>query len=170
MEGQGRDIAAAENLRWVLEREGREGRVFVFAHNSHVAKWRILPADEDQLHSAMGEFIHPLVGEDMVVIGSLYHQGETRDWLGLFGFDNELHPVPPSTPASVNAVMARVGMPRFLLDLRKLPDTGAVNKWFAEPRPVRNINVREEYNQIKPASAFDALLFVKEISPLHERR
>lgn len=166
MQGQGRDIAAAENLRWVLEQEGRQGRVFVFAHNSHVAKWRMPPADDQQLHSTMGEFIQPLVGADMVVIASLYHRGETRDWLGMFGFDNRLRPVLPSKPESLNAVMSRVGRPSFLLDLRKLPSSGAVRSWFAEPRPVRNINVREEYNQIQPAAAFDALLYIDEISPL----
>lgn len=169
MEGQGRDIAAAENLRWVLEQEGREGRVFVFAHNSHVAKWRLPPDDDAQLHSTMGELIHPYVGKQMVVIGTLYHQGQTRDWLGLFGFDNQLRPVLPSKPSSLNAVMARVGRPSMLIDLRQLPNTGAVTEWFAEPRPVRNINVRDEYNMIKPAAAFDALLFVDRISPLHEQ-
>jgi erythromycin esterase len=167
MKGQGRDIAAAENLRWVLQQEGPQGRVFVFAHNSHVAKWRMLPPDDAELHSTMGELIHPLVGNDMVVIASLYHRGETRDWLGMFGFDNELRPVPPSKPESLNAVMSRVGKPSFLLDLRAVPSAGAVRDWFAQPRPVRNINVREEYNQINPAAAFDTLLYIDRISPLH---
>ncbi|MBL8271390.1 erythromycin esterase family protein [Steroidobacter sp.] len=170
MKGQGRDIAAAENLRWVLEQEGPKGKVFVFAHNSHVAKWRMLPADDEQLHSTMAEFIHPQLGNDIVVIASLYHRGETRDWLGMFGFDNQLRPVPPSKPESLNAVMSRVGKPSFLLDLRKLPSEGDVRDWFEQPRPVRNINVREEYNQIKPAAAFDALLYIEKISPLHEQR
>lgn len=170
MKGQGRDIAAAANLRWVLEQEGPQGKVFVFAHNSHVAKWRMLPADDEQLHSTMAEFIHPQLGNDLVVIASLYHRGETRDWLGMFGFDNQQRPVPPSKPESLNAVMSRVGKPSFLLDLRKLPSTGAVRDWFEQPRPVRNINVREEYNQIKPAAAFDALLYIDQISPLHELR
>ncbi|MFC4312462.1 serine hydrolase [Steroidobacter flavus] len=167
MKGQGRDIAAAENLRWVLEQEGPKGRVFVFAHNSHVAKWRMLPADDAELHSTMSEFIHPLLGNDMVVIASLYHRGETRDWLGMFGFDNQLRKVPPSKPESLNGVMSRVGKPSFLLDLRALPKAGPVRDWFEQPRPVRNINVREEYNQIKPAAAFDALLYIDAISPLH---
>lgn len=167
MRGQGRDIAAAENLRWVLQQEGPQGRLFVFAHNSHVAKWRMLPADDAELHSTMAELIHPVVGNDMVVIASLYHRGDTRDWLGMFGFDNQLHSVPPSKPESLNAVMSRVGKPSFLLDLRALPSNGAVRDWFAQPRPVRNINVREEYNQIKPAAAFDALLYIDRISPLH---
>jgi erythromycin esterase len=167
MKGQGRDIAAAENLRWVLEQEGPKGRLFVFAHNSHVAKWRMLPADDAELHSTMAEFVQPLVGNDLVVIASLYHRGETRDWLGMFGFDNQLRAVPPSKPESLNGVMSRVGKPSFLLDLRTLPNAGPVRDWFAQPRPVRNINVREEYNQIKPAAAFDALLYIDAISPLH---
>ncbi|MBL8270869.1 erythromycin esterase family protein, partial [Steroidobacter sp.] len=91
-------------------------------------------------------------------------------WLGMFGFDNQLRPVPPSKPESLNAVMSRVSKPSFLLDLRKLPSKGDVREWFEQPRPVRNINVREEYNQIKPAAAFDALLYIEKISPLHEQR
>jgi erythromycin esterase len=33
-----RDVAMADNVKWVLEREGRGGRILVFAHNFHVKK------------------------------------------------------------------------------------------------------------------------------------
>lgn len=171
MDGDGRDIAAAENLRWVIEREGRRGRVLVFAHNSHVAKWREPPDDDERVHSAMGEFAHDLLGDDLAVIGTLYDRGETRDWIGLFGFTNDIRPVPPSIPSSLNGVMAQVGSARFVLDLRKLPQSGPVAQWFAEPQPVRNINIRDEYQgKLKPAVAFDALLFIRDITPLEPRR
>ncbi len=36
-----RDYAMAQNVQWALENEGREGRLLVFAHNSHVMSWRV---------------------------------------------------------------------------------------------------------------------------------
>lgn len=167
MKGEGRDIAAAQNLRWALEREGPEGRLFVFAHNSHVAKWRKRPKNDDDLHSTMGEFLNDYFGDDMVVIGSLYDRGAARDLLGLFRPRNETYAVPPSKSGSLNGLAAKSGRARFLLDLKKIPDSGTVPQWFSRLRAIRNINVRRGYHQIDTRAAFDALVFLRDITPLH---
>lgn len=167
MKGEGRDIAAAQNLRWALEREGPEGRLFVFAHNSHVAKWRKRPKNDDDLHSTMGEFVNDYFGDGMVVIGSLYDRGTARDLLGLFRPRNETYTVPPSKPGSLNGLAAKSGQARFLLDLKKVPDSGAVPQWFSKLQAIRNINVRRGYHQIDTRAAFDALIFLRDITPLH---
>lgn len=166
LDGDGRDIAAAENIRWALEREGPHGRVFLFAHNSHVAKWRKLPADESRLHSTMMELARDVLGDDVRVIASFYDGGTTKDWLGMFGITREVRTLEPSIPQSVNAMLAKVGPSTLFLDLASVPASGPIREWFDAERPVRNINVREGYNDIRPARAFDALLFVRDISPL----
>jgi CubicO group peptidase (beta-lactamase class C family)/erythromycin esterase-like protein len=166
--GEWRDIAAAENLRWVLEREGPRGRVFLFAHNSHVARWRKPPPREDELHSTMMELTRSASEEDVAVIASFHDSGTTRDWLGLFGFTQELRPVAASAPGSLNAVLARIGPPEFLLDLRETPPQGLARDWLGARQRVRNINIPGEYDETKPLLAYDAVLFVRHISPLRE--
>ena len=166
MRGEGRDIAAAENLRWALQREMPDGRLFVFAHNSHVAKWRIAPENDDSLHSTMGEFMVDYLADDLVVIGSLYDDGEARDLLGLFHPVNDVYRVPPSKASSLNGVASSAGLPLFLLDLGHAGRSSIAQSWFSEPRDIRNLNVRAGYHAIDTLAAFDALLFVKRLTPL----
>ncbi|MBL8271137.1 serine hydrolase [Steroidobacter sp.] len=166
LNGDGRDIAAADNLRWVLEQQGQRGRVFLFAHNSHVAKWRKLPADDGQLHSTMVELARSTLDVELRSIGSLYDTGSTKDWLGMFGMSRETRTLEPSTPSSLNDMLARLGPSTLLLDLRALPSEGTVYDWFSAERRIRNINIREGYDLTRPARAFDALLFERDISPL----
>jgi erythromycin esterase len=168
--GDGRDIAAAENLRWVLEREGPRGRVFLFAHNSHVARWRKPPPREEELHSTMMELARSASREDFAVIASFHDSGITRDWLGLFGFTQEHRPVAASAPGSFNAVLARIGPSEFLLDLRAPPPPGPARDWLGAQQRVRNINIPGEYDETKPLLAYDAVLFVRHISPLREMK
>lgn len=166
MRGEGRDIAAAKNLRWALEQEGPDGRLLVFAHNSHVAKWRLPPKDDDDLHSTMGEFIANDLDNDLVVIGSLYDGGEARDLLGLFHPVNAVYEAPPAKPGSLNGVAASAGLPLFLLDLRRAGRSPVARDWFSELREIRNLNVRAGYHRLDTLAAFDALFFVKALTPL----
>lgn len=166
MRGEGRDIAAAENLRWALQREMPNGRLFVFAHNSHVAKWRIAPENDDDLHSTMGEFAADYLEDDLVVIGSLYDGGKARDLLGLFHPVNGVYDVPSSRAVSLNGVASSAGLPLFLLDVSRVRHSTVAQSWFSEPRDIRNLNVRAGYHSIDTLEAFDALLFVRSLTPL----
>lgn len=167
MYGEGRDIAAAENLRWAVEREGADGRVFVFAHNSHIAKWRIPPENDDDLHSTMGEFMADYLGNDYIAVGTLYNEGEARDLLGIFRPVNDIYEVKPSKPGSLNGVAAAAGLPLYVLDLARAAQTPAVAGWFASLREIRNLNVRAGYHKVDALAAFDAFIHVDDLTPLH---
>lgn len=166
MGGEGRDIAAAENLRWALEQQAPDGRLFVFAHNSHVAKWRIAPKNNDDLHSTMGELVADYLGDDLFVIGSLYDNGEARDLLGLFRPVNKVYKVQPAKAGSLNDVASSTSLPMFLLDLERAKRSPATKSWFSELREIRNLNVRAGYHQVNTLAAFDALFFVRNLTPL----
>lgn len=166
MGGEGRDIAAAENLRWALEQEGPDGRLFVFAHNSHIAKWRLPPESEDDRHSTMGELISDYLAEDYIAIGSLYNGGEARDLLGLFRPVNEVYEAPPAKTGSLNAVAASIDAELFFLDLSQTSEDAPAKNWFVELKEIRNLNVRTGYHKIDTLKAFDALMFVETLTPL----
>lgn len=160
--GEGRDVADAQNLRWVLEREGPKGRVFVFAHNGHLSKRAALTKVARTVRSPMGELLRDSLGDDMVVIGSLFDQGTARELFGLYGPVNTTYSVAASAPDSLNAVFAKARPAPFLVDLRQLSNFTAVDQWFSQPRNVRHVAGYDAYDI---RASFDALLFVGNVSP-----
>lgn len=162
--GHGRDIASFDNLRWVLEREGEAGRIFVFMHNMHVTRWRKFAPPQHPLHSSLGEHANELLGRRMVVIGSSHYAGVTRNWLDLEGFDNCRRDLGPARGDSFDAALARARLPRFFLRLGDAPPP--ISKWLAQEQSVRNINILSEYSTLKPGASFDAVFFVRDIHPL----
>lgn len=60
-----RDRAMAENIRWMMEREGPDAKAVVWAHNGHVAT----------AEGAMGWYLRRNYGPDMVVFGFAFNQG-----------------------------------------------------------------------------------------------
>jgi erythromycin esterase len=162
-----RDAAMAETVEWIL---GRADRVVIGAANGHVQRWPFsAPPIVDHELTMLGEHLATSLGDQMVVIatscggGELFlHQpvpgdppGHTRTFV---------EPMPPLDEASLDELLATCGMPRYLLDLRKVPATGEVADRFAgltctmtggQPTPV---NVM---------AAFDAAVYVDAISPWH---
>lgn len=69
-----RDSAMAKNVQWAFENEGRQGRLFVFAHNGHV-----MSAKEDgrrmakvrEKPSMMGLHLRRAYGKDLYIIATL---------------------------------------------------------------------------------------------------
>ena len=104
-----RDSAMAENVRWVLEREGPAGRVLVFAHDMHVKNaptvggvWSVL----ERPPTAMGQHLRAALGPQLVIIGA-----------------TDGSPLAPNADStSVDALLTRVGVPRFVVDLRAARD------------------------------------------------
>lgn len=164
--GDGRDIASFDNLRWALEREGPQGRILLFMHNMHVTRWRKFAPPANPLYTSIGEHAADLLGERLFVIGTSHDGGTTRHWLDLPGFDNCLRPLGAAAPGSMDALLAKVGAFSYLLDLKRLPAHGAAFDGFDAEAPVRNINVASGYSALRPAAAFDALVFIPSITPL----
>jgi erythromycin esterase len=66
-----RDSAMAENVRWALENEGRQGRLLVFAHNAHVMNWKSDGrrwANVLEKPSMMGSHLRRVYGKDLYII------------------------------------------------------------------------------------------------------
>ncbi|MBL8266063.1 serine hydrolase [Steroidobacter sp.] len=167
--GGGRDIASFDNLRWALEREGPQGRVFLFMHNMHVTRWRKFAPPANPLYTSIGEHAAELLGDRLFVIGTAHGGGATRHWLDLPGFDNCLHPLSAAAPGSMDALLAKVSSSSYLLDLRRLPADSAAFDGFDVEAPVRNINVASGYSPLRPARSFDALVFFPSITPLQHQ-
>ena len=72
----------------------------------------------------------------------------------------------PARADSLDGALAGVGAERFVLDLRRAPSDGPVRRWLEQRRPVRYLAT---YEEMVPVEAFDALLFVEEVSPTRPR-
>jgi erythromycin esterase-like protein len=152
-----REIAMADNLQWVQQRESRRGRIFFFAHDLHVqtgveilgSPSRPVTGPWSRIRSA-GSYLRSALGSAMVVIGSYY------------AHDTALPPsdVPPADAHDVEDVLASLSISRFIMDLRELPDTGPLAEWFQLPHATG----QNPYT-IKPRAVYDAILFIHTIGP-----
>jgi erythromycin esterase len=147
-----RDAAMAENVLWVLQREGPGGRIAVFAHNGHVMNSRLeggIWSVFDRPLTAMGHYLRPLLGDDLIIIGSV-------------GTVTSAEASGTSSLASVDTRLAKVGLPLFLIDLRTSRGTPAAT-WLAEPQTLGTNTTT--HIALSPIAAFDALVFLGPLTP-----
>lgn len=131
-----RDRSMGENIRWILEHEGPEAKMVVWAHNWHVAT-EITDGIE-----VMGVHLRKMFGSKMVVFGFAFHQGSFQareifpNWLAEAG----LRPftVGAAAEGSLDAVLGGAGLKIAAIDLRALPQ-GTVAEWLQTPRLTRSL-------------------------------
>jgi erythromycin esterase len=149
-----RDAAMAENVLWVRRQEGNQGRILVFAHNAHVMNaasrggiWSVF----SEAPRMMGQHVRSALGNSLVIIGTC--AAESGDGL----------PVGAPLENSVEASLSKLGLPLFVLDLRRAAHDPGALAWLDERRPLRanfttqlDVDLRE---------AFDALIFMDRLTP-----
>jgi erythromycin esterase-like protein len=158
-----RDQSMADNIRWILDNSPR-AKIVLWAHNAHVATAAGLG------FGSMGESLRKMFGQQMVVFGFAFNQGsfqakemplESKGGLRTFH-------VGPAPEGSLDAMLASAGLRIAAIDLRALPQAGAVANWFGEPRATKSIGAGygEPFaanflvSQVIP-KIYDALLFVE---------
>ena len=125
-----RDRALADNLDWIVAREGPAGKILVYASHFHSStapvktSWR---ASEQARQQVAGTYLRRRYAERLLSIGNLIAQGEYAE----AGVKRRLGRVPPD---SIDAIAAQLGVPLYLLDLRSAP--AAVRRWLKEERPI----------------------------------
>jgi erythromycin esterase len=150
-----RELAMADNLRWVEQRESSRGKVFFFAHDAHVqANIQVFVRPITGRTRPAGMYLRSALGGDMVVIGTHFGRGA--------GFPAESAPEPPDT-AGMDSLLNSLSLPCFMMDLRELPSAGILHEWFQadhETRAGRGVTTR-----VAALGAYDAILFIGTITP-----
>ncbi len=145
-----RDAAQADNLRWVLEREGPQGRIFVFEQAGHL-DGRMMD------FSRYKDIKFPPTHSKLTTLGGRVRQALGGDWItiGTYWTDSDV-PALQKQAAKINGeggalsgILSQAGLPLFLLDTRGMPEEGA----FAAYR--------------ESAGAFGALIFVRAVTAAH---
>lgn len=166
-----RDSAMAENIRWIMEREGPDARIAVWSHNAHIANAEAVHRGDGSVWA--GHLLRPMFGDDLLIVGFLFNQGgftalpADEPALGLQTFE-----VGPAPYGTVESMFSGAGLRLAAVDLRRLPPQGAVAAWFREPRPTRYSwgdylpSAPDDYltDYVLPV-AFDALVYVDTTTP-----
>jgi erythromycin esterase len=101
----------------------------------------------------MGVYLRSALFDDVVIVGT----SSAANPRGLPPF------VPD--PSSIDAALARVGLPQFLLDLRGPHADRAATIWLAKRRTLR-ANFTTVLT-LAPGKAFDALVYIDTLTPAH---
>jgi erythromycin esterase len=152
--GDVRERAMADNVRWLLNEVGNGERVIVWAHNFHVGRDTFdldipgRPPTDDMV--SMAHYLGGDLGPDLVTIGFSFNRGDDPD-----------SPLPPAAEGTVDAALAQVGHPVFLVDLRSAPKAGPVYAWLNRKQRMRGEGGVAE---LVPARSYDVLAFTERIT------
>lgn len=142
-----RDAGMAENVQWIIDREGADARILLFAHNGHVSAEPLTGGVWSSFRKPprmLGSYLRPSLGRDLLIIGSV-GAGHMTD------------------PASIDVTFASVNTPYFVLDLRASNPTQPFSTWLAAAHRLgANDNT---FSIVHPNKAFDAFLYLNKLTP-----
>jgi erythromycin esterase len=157
-----RERGMARNIEWILENEGPRGRIFVSAHNAHVAKGNRSKPEGATLGAPivpMGRYLYQILGNSLLVMAATFNRGGFEA-VGPFKERN----FGPALADSVDGELSRLRIPFLILDLRSLPDT--VRRDLGRERLLRaNVASGDDgYDAYTPTESFDAVYFIERVS------
>jgi erythromycin esterase len=156
-----RDEAMAANVAWILEQEGPDAKIMLWAHNGHVR------ANSAAGTTRMGGHLRKRFGNEMVVMGFAFNQGSFQAIDMKKGLREFI--VNPGPSGTLDAILAAAKIPLFAVDLRAA-GSRPIADWFKSLQKSREIGATysedQEFRMLEqaPAEAFDVLLFVEKTS------
>ena len=161
-----RDRCMAENVAWILEHEGPESKIVLWAHNGHVAHTPSMPGT-----GPMGAELECRFGVDHVVFGFSFNRGSFqaihRPPSGGEGEGLRSFTVEPAIEESIDRVFSQANIPLFVLDLRDRPASETLGKWLGTPHRLRGIGAvftpQREGTFYRPVTLplwYDAMIFI----------
>jgi erythromycin esterase len=158
-----RDSVIAEGTRWALRQEGSGARLVFFAHDGHIMNARndFRHADVPGFRNLRGWYMagHHLrawFGADLVVVVSTASGAVVRRYWVNGASGN------PSDPTSLDAALALVGQPAFVLDVRRADAVPSVAAILRRPWLFR---LQTFFEDVVPGNAFDAVVYFNQITP-----
>lgn len=144
----------------ILDRLDPGERVMVFAHNAHLRGDSLAGAGSAE--ATPGQRLRQALGDQYRVIGSVHDKGALQDG------GNRTAELPASRTDSVSQVLAEVGQPCFVLDLRMQASDSHGRAWFDREQAFRGSHWlgTSHYFEARPSAAYDALVFVGRIRPV----
>jgi erythromycin esterase len=159
-----RDRAQADNLEWILGKEGPSGKLFVFAHDVHLSTtpittdWPSSAGNRDgRQQQVAGTYLRRRLGDRLIAIGNIIGGGA---YGGCSGSPKTIIGEIPKD--SLDDLGRELNSPRFLLDLRRAP--GEV-KFQLNQTLQLGPEIKGVRREVDAGRAFDVLFYVSKISP-----
>ncbi|HEX4220879.1 MAG TPA: erythromycin esterase family protein [Pseudonocardiaceae bacterium] len=154
-----RDATMADTIEWIL---GREERIVLAAHNSHLQRWPgALPGMPSM--TPLGMHLADRLGRDYVVIGTTANTGQILTTGPEFYAGMLFSPLPPAAPDSIDGLMAASHDGPFGVDLRRLSEADVEAVRAAGRQRV----LADHYGEMDVLAAFDVLVHVPVLTPAH---
>lgn len=153
-----RDKSMADNLDWILAHTPPGSKVVTWAHNGHVSK-------NLGTFKSMGHYLSQNHGEEMIVFGFAFHEGEYTA-VGKKGIN--VYGTSPSAPGSVEWFFKSSGIPQMILDLREASQRKKGSAWLFEELDFRSIGAMAmdyAFSPRKIIEEFDALIYFEKTTP-----
>lgn len=157
-EGRSRDQSMAENLDWILEHKPEGTKVVTWAHNGHVSRAPLR-------YKSMGHFLDKTHGNDMIVFGFAFHEGEYTA-VGKKGIAT--YTTSASTPGSIEWFFKQTGVPNLILDIRNTAMGEPGTEWLTGQLESRNIGAMAmdyAFRRVDITTHFDALIYFEKSTP-----
>ena len=147
-----RDRAMADNLKWIVEQEGSDGRILIFANRFHLS---MVPFTSNILETGLpgypfGWYLKQEFGTRLVTIGHFVGGGA----IGC-GFRLDVRP-----DTSFDGVLSGLTSPMFLLDIRTAPPN--VRSWLEREHDIWS---PPQNFRVPIARAFDVIFFTRTSTP-----
>jgi erythromycin esterase len=152
-----RDRAQADNIEWVVKRERPAGRILLFAHRYHMSAapvtttWSSGEGPVRVRQEPAGTYLRRRYGNRLVTLGNLIGEGQ----VACSGYAERLRP-----GDSFDGLAGRVGMPLFILDVRKAP--APIAAWLDRPQP---LGFGDDAFEVAVGQAFDILTYIHTLTP-----
>jgi erythromycin esterase len=152
-----RDRAQADNLDWIVKREGVNGKVLIFASRYHLsampvtARWGSEATAARNVQQVAGTYLRRRFGARYVNIGNLISKGA-------FGC-GDIEPLPPAPQHTIDGLAAELDVPRFVLDVRTAPP--AVKRWLDREH---QFGPDDDALLLQMGQAYDILFFLDTVS------
>jgi erythromycin esterase-like protein len=150
-----RDHFQGENVRWIVDREKPNGKVFLYAAWVHLATTplAIFGATQPDLRLA-GTYHRQHFGNQLLTIGHVFRRGQWYCGAGAVKRDN-------AVAGSLSQMLGELTRPMFLLDLRTAPHS--VRAWLDRERVVSDEYPWGKY-ELNVARGFDMLLYTDAVT------
>lgn len=156
-----RDRIMFNNLEWILNQLGPDGRLVVFASVAHItsAPWYLTSGGTDDSAAPFGMYARDKYGDDWVSILSLTHSGDI-DICAMPADERLSRNLAPPPEGSVEDMFNLQSKPDYLIDLRTAPS--AVGAWLQQEHDHWNGFGSYAFPTIP---SFDLAYYLKTVSP-----
>lgn len=148
-----RDLAMAENIKWLLSQYEPNQKTIIIAHNFHISR-------SNKKEEVMGEFLVRDFDNEMYVLGVFAKEGTYLSNSG----KAEVLSKPDSTSLDIKHIIEADGAKMSFLNLPK--EMSSENEWLFKPIIVNDTFIDlSNSNKLILSECFDGLLLLDAISP-----